>query len=108
MQHEEIHIGRLVKSVFEDSGMTVAELARQLFCERTNVYAIFHRKSIDVEMLARLSKILNHNFLDDAMRLYGLTATLSPTLNLQVPLTDCTPDQLSRLSALLDAWKKML
>lgn len=106
MQHEEIHIGRLVKSVFDESGLTVAELARQLYCERTNVYAIFRRKSIDVEMLARLSKILNHNFLDDAMRLYGLTATLSPTLNLQVPLTDCTPDQLSRLSVILEDWKK--
>lgn len=108
MQSEEIHIGHLVKSVFDDSGLTVAELARQLYCERTNVYAIFRRKSIDVEMLARLSKILNHNFLDDAMRLYGLTATLSPTLSLQLPLADCTPDQLSRLSALLDAWKKDL
>ena len=72
MPKQEVHIGKLVKSVFDESGMTVSELARRLCCERTNVYSIFRRSSIDIELLARLSLILHHNFLADAIRLYDL------------------------------------
>ena len=99
-------MGNLVKSVFDESGMTVSELARQLYCERTNVYAIFRRRSIDTEMLARLSKILNHNFLDDAIRLYQLTPIQRPALNLQISLSGTSSDQLTRLYALLDEWNR--
>ncbi|MBR1991164.1 MAG: hypothetical protein IJ986_02695 [Bacteroidales bacterium] len=98
MEHSEVHIGKLVKAVFDGSGLTVAELARRLHCERTNVYTIFRRRSIDVELLARLSNILGHNFLDDAMRLYGLSA---PSLNLTLRLDHLSAEKLSRLSALL-------
>ena len=78
--------------------MSVSELARQLRCERTNVYTIFRRRSIDVELLARLSNILDHNFLDEAMQLYGLS---SPSLNLTLRLDHLSADNLSRLSELL-------
>ena len=57
------HIGRIIKSVFDKSGISVSELARQLHCERTNVYTIFKRRTVDVELLANLSEILDHNFL---------------------------------------------
>ena len=46
MPKQEVHIGKLVKSVFDESGMTVSELARRLCCERTNVYSIFRRSSM--------------------------------------------------------------
>lgn len=98
MEHSEVHIGKLVKAVFDGSGLTVAELARRLHCERTNVYTIFRRRSIDVELLARLSNILDHNFLDEAMQLYGLS---SPSLNLTLRLDHLSADNLSRLSELL-------
>ena len=99
MEHSEVHIGKLVKAVFDGSGLTVAELARRLHCERTNVYTIFRRRSIDVELLARLSNILDHNFLDDAMQLYGLSPT--PSVNLTLRLDHLSAENLSRLSALL-------
>lgn len=105
MVNDNVHIGQLVKSVFDESGMTVSELARQLRCERTNVYTIFKRRTIDVELLAMLSEILNHNFLDDAMRLYGLTATFSPKLNLSINLDDYTTDKMQCLMEVLDAFK---
>ena len=53
-----LHIGRLIKTVFERSGMSVSEFARQLNCERTNIYTIFKRRTIDVELLINISKIL--------------------------------------------------
>ena len=36
MQDKEIHIGRLVKSVFDSSHLSVSEFARQLHCDRSN------------------------------------------------------------------------
>ena len=98
-----MHIGKLVKSVFDGSGLTVAELARRLHCERTNVYTIFRRRSIDVELLARLSNILDHNFLDEAMQLYGLSPTSS--VNLTLRLDHLTADNFSRLSELLSEFQ---
>lgn len=102
---DNVHIGQLVKSVFDESGMSVSELARQLHCERTNVYTIFKRRTVDVELLAMLSEILNHNFLDDAMRLYGLTATFSPKLNLSISLDDFTAEKIERLAEVLAEFK---
>ena len=98
---DNVHIGQLVKSVFDESGMTVSELARKLHCERTNVYTIFRRRTVDVELLAMLSEILDHNFLDDAMKLYGLTATFSPKLELNIGFDDFTAEKVERLKEVL-------
>ena len=103
---DNVHIGQLVKSVFDESGMTVSELARQLCCERTNVYTIFKRRTIDVELLAMLSIILNHNFLDDAMRLYGLTATFSPKLNICIGFEDFSSEKMKRLAEVISEFKE--
>ena len=103
---DNVHIGQLVKSVFDESGMTVSELARQLRCERTNVYTIFRRRTIDVELLAMLSIILNHNFLDDAMRLYGLTATFSPKLNICIGFEDFSAEKMKRLAEVISEFKE--
>ena len=107
MNKDKVHIGQLIKSVFDKSGMSVSELARQLHCERTNVYTIFKRRTIDVELLAMLSEILNHNFLDDAMRLYGLTATFSPKLNFTISLDNFTAEKMERLTKALAEFKDM-
>ncbi len=81
------HIGRLVKSVFDRSGLSVSEFARRIYCERTNVYTIFNRSSIDVDLLVRISKALDYNFFEDIMNEYGLTTMFTPKLNIQVDLS---------------------
>lgn len=88
-----VHIGQMVKSVFDRSGMTVAEFARQINCERTNIYTIFRRRTIDVELLVKISYILDHNFLDDVMQLTGLRAQYSPSLNLNISFDNRTADE---------------
>ena len=60
-----LHIGHLIKSVFDESGMTISEFARQIHLERTTVYSIFERPTVDVLLLARISLVLKHNFLAD-------------------------------------------
>ena len=97
---KEAHIGQLVKKVFDDSGMTVSELARRLHCERTNVYTIFRRRSLDVEQLAKLSKILNHNFLEDAMQMYGLSYSQTQ-LNFSISVEDLSAEKIERLKEVI-------
>ncbi len=57
-----IDIGSEIKSVFESTEHTVAWFAKKLNCDRSNVYDIFARKSIDTELLFKISEILHFNF----------------------------------------------
>lgn len=57
-----IHIGISIKQELERQERTVSWFARKLCCERSNVYSIFKRSSIDTDMLLRISKILHRNF----------------------------------------------
>lgn len=57
-----IHIGKVIEKVLRDQGKIVTWFARSLYCDRTNVYKIFQRESVDSEMLYRISKILSHDF----------------------------------------------
>ena len=57
-----IHIGKLIKREFDRQGRKTQWLADQLCFERTNVYNIFRRKSIDTELLLRISQILEFDF----------------------------------------------
>ena len=90
---EKFHIGHLIKSVFDEKKMSVSEFARQIHCERTNVYTIFNRPSIDIDLLARISKVLDHNFFQDVMREYGLTQLFSPHLDVHINLTECNQEE---------------
>ncbi len=105
MQDKEIHIGQLVKSVFDSSHLSVSELARQLHCDRSNVYSIFQRRSVDVELLAKLSKILDYNFIEEAIRLYKLPSNSAPKLKLDITLNDIDTEKLHRLTELLKELK---
>ena len=68
----------MVKSVFEKSGLSVAEFARRIHCARPNIYAIFERNDIGVEQLLRISVALNHNFFDDIIDLSGMKPKIQP------------------------------
>lgn len=37
-------------------------LAKKVNCDRTNIYKIFQRASIDTELLSRISKALDYDF----------------------------------------------
>lgn len=57
-----IHIGKLIEKEVRRQGRSIPWIAQQLNCERTNVYSIFRRESIDTILLLRISVILQHNF----------------------------------------------
>lgn len=56
------HTGRLIQSVLQQQGKTVTWFAQQLCCTRTNVYKIFQKKNLDIEIIWRASSILEYDF----------------------------------------------
>lgn len=59
---DQINIGRIIENELRSQERTVVWLANKLDCNRTNIYKIFHRKSIDCEMLLRISEVLQRDF----------------------------------------------
>lgn len=57
-----IHIGHIIERELHLQERSVSWFARKLYCDRTNVYKIFRKSSIDAELLLRISFILNRNF----------------------------------------------
>lgn len=99
-----LHIGQLIKSVFDASGLSVAELARGINCERTNVYKIFNRSTIDVELLVRISEVMGHNFLADVMKHYGFETRAVTCLSFNVTLADLTEENIAALSETISSF----
>ena len=62
---KDVHIGTMIKDELNRQGRTVNWFAKGIFCEKSNVYKMFKRKSIDMEQLMKISEVLNHNFLRD-------------------------------------------
>nr|WP_235328167.1 XRE family transcriptional regulator [uncultured Bacteroides sp.] len=57
-----VHIGHLIEEELRKQERSVTWFANKLYCDRTNVYSIFKRESIDTALLLRISNILKHNF----------------------------------------------
>lgn len=62
-----IHIGQIIEAELHRQERSVTWFAKKLYCDRTNVYKIFKKQSIDTELLWRISTILNYNF----FKIYG-------------------------------------
>ena len=59
----DIHLGMLVKQKMKERNISINEFADAIHCDRTNVYSIFKRKSMDVQLIVRISNALNYDFL---------------------------------------------
>lgn len=66
----DLHIGKRIYNELKDQGRTVAWLADQLCMERSSLYYTFRQNSIDLELLLRISSILEHNFIQDIADVY--------------------------------------
>ena len=65
-----MNIGRTIREVMKKRGMTATQLAKEIPCERTNVYNIFSRKEISTKLLWRIGEVLDHNFFEDLSKEY--------------------------------------
>lgn len=60
----QIFIGKIIEEELRNQERSVVWLSRKLNCNRTNVYKIFNRTSIDTELLLKISNILKRNFFE--------------------------------------------
>lgn len=59
-----VHIGKQIQEELKRQERSITWFAKKINCERTNVYSIFKRKSLDTALLLKISKVLNVNFFD--------------------------------------------
>ena len=60
-----VHIGSLIGDELRRQRRPAAWLAQEICCDRTNVYKILRKGSIDTELLCRISMALGHDFFAD-------------------------------------------
>lgn len=73
-----MHIGKEIQKVVKEKGVKVGWLAAQINTSRRNMQDIFNREDISVLTLARISKVLDHNFLYDIESEVSLTTAHEP------------------------------
>ena len=60
-----MHIGEKIREVMHQKRVSVITIAKEIECERTNVYNIFERESINTGLLLKFCHILGHDFFKD-------------------------------------------
>lgn len=65
-------IGEKIENEIRRQNKSITAFANELCYTRENLYNIFKRNTIDIELLARISKLLNHNFFVDIANDYSL------------------------------------
>jgi len=87
MYYDEIHIGKKIQFIFNQSGLTVSQFARMLELQRTRVYTIFESKTIDTNLLCKISDVLHYDFLSEVYLKKRETHDQNPTtinINFQI------------------------
>lgn len=65
-----MHIGQHIKEVMQQQGVTATRLAEDICCSRTHMHKIFHKDSIDIALLRRISQALQYDFFHDLSEEY--------------------------------------
>ena len=55
----------MIKRELKAQGRSVSWLARTIHKERSGIYKMFERDSLDVELLIRISLVMDHDFFKD-------------------------------------------
>ena len=64
-EESDFHLGKLIRQELDRQKRPVTWLADCINCDRTNCYCIFDRQYIDIDLLKRISRALNHNFFNE-------------------------------------------
>ena len=58
-------IGEIIEEEVRRQQFSIKEFAERIDCKRNNVYNIFRRNNIDIDLLKRISNVLKHNYFKD-------------------------------------------
>lgn len=73
------HIGQLIEKELHRQERSITWFAKRLYCDRTNVYNIFKRQSLDTDLLLRISIILDYNFFQVYSAMYDKKVIINDT-----------------------------
>ena len=59
------HIGNMIQEQLKEQGRTITWFADAIHCDRSNVYKMLKRETIDLVLLMKISELLNYDFLHD-------------------------------------------
>lgn len=59
----ETNIGEIIRRKLDESDISYTEFAKRIHCERQSLYYLFKCKSIDIDRLMLISKVLNYDFI---------------------------------------------
>ncbi|MBO7646731.1 MAG: helix-turn-helix domain-containing protein [Bacteroidales bacterium] len=65
MGKQSVHIGSLIKRVLEEKRIPVSEFAAMAHTDRSNMYRFLNRENIDLVLLNRYCRLLDHDFFKD-------------------------------------------
>jgi len=65
---ESLHIGNMIRVELKAQGRTITWFAKAIHTDRTNVYKILSKETIDLQLLIRISKLLHRDFLQDVSK----------------------------------------
>ena len=65
MGKQSVHIGNLVKKVLAEKRISVSEFAAMANTDRSNMYRILNRENMDLVVLNRYCRLLDHDFFKD-------------------------------------------
>ena len=58
----DIHIGSIIRREMKEQRRSAAWLAKQIPCNRSNIYRIYKKKTLDFDLLHNIAMILNIDF----------------------------------------------
>lgn|GEM_PF-715556 len=65
MEAVDFHIGNVIKNYLKSQGRTEVWLARGVHCDPGNFNRTLRKSSVDMDLLRRISILLEHNFCED-------------------------------------------
>ncbi|MDR1161970.1 MAG: hypothetical protein LBK45_06485 [Tannerellaceae bacterium] len=60
--NKQAHIGKIISEKLKEKGIKVKEFAALICCERANAYKILKRKSLDTDLLCKISDVIDYDF----------------------------------------------
>lgn len=91
-------IGSLINDEVRRQQIPITKFAEMIKCERNNVYNIFKRNTIDIQLLQRISIVLKHNFFEDLAKDIDLARP--------VPIDDKELEKLRAINQFLESVPK--
>lgn len=62
LSEKAIHIGEIIKGKLDLERRSISWFAREMNCDRSNMYKMLSRSHLDTNFILRASKVLKHDF----------------------------------------------